>query len=212
MDEGVFDVPQHGEMHLALGIVPIECESRVLHSFPIGVDCVVLFQYAHEMLDVVLVNILHAKVVNNESETDGVPVVLRVPWHDLALLIPSFVELLSEEVLCYDAGLWEAIHSALHFAENIAICIHLVAESVFANDIRREQLQFHTEVFISIHWCHEVEIFYVNRHELGIRRRDDTVEHYLDCEKIGCGCAAVIGVLDEISAHHDTGAVGVFFL
>ncbi len=140
------------------------------------------------------------------------PVVLPVPWCDLALLIPSFVELLSEEVLCYDAGLWEAVHSGFHFAEDIAIYVHLVTESVFVNNIRREQLQFHTEVFVSIHWCHKVEIFYVDCHELGIRCRDDTVEHYLDCEKIGCGCATVVGVIDEISTHRDTGAVGVFFL
>jgi hypothetical protein len=208
-DEGVFNVPRHGEMHLALGIVPIECESKVLCSFPVGVNCVVLCQYAHEMLDVVLVDVLHAEVIDDECETDGAPVVLPVPWRDLALLIPGFVELLGEEVLCYYAGLGEAVHPASHFAEDIAICIYLIAESIFVNDFRREQLQFHTEVFVSIHWCHEVEIFYVDHHELGIRRRDDTVEHYLDCEKISCGCAAVIGVVDKISAHHDTGAVGV---
>ncbi len=211
-DEGIFNVPRHGEMHLALGIVPIERESEVSRSFPVGVDCVVLFQYAHEMLNIVLVDVLHAKVVDDKCETDGATVMLPVPWHDLALLIPGFAELLGEEVLRYDAGLGEAVHSALNFAEDIAICIHLVAESVFVNDIRREQLQFHTKVFVSIHWCHEVEIFYVNRHELGVRHRDDTVEHCLDCEKIGCGCAAVIRVVDMISARHDTGAVGVFFL
>ncbi len=65
-DEDVFNVPWHGEMHLALGIVPIKRESKVLHSFPVGVDCVVLFQYAHEMLNIVLVNVLHAKVVDDE--------------------------------------------------------------------------------------------------------------------------------------------------
>ncbi len=84
-DEDVFDVPRHGEMHLALGTVPIKRESKVTHSFPVSVDCVVLFQYAHEMLDVVLVNVLHAKVVNNKCETDGVPVMLPVPWRDLAV-------------------------------------------------------------------------------------------------------------------------------
>ncbi len=211
MNEGIFDVPRHGEMNLALGIVPIERESEVLHSFLVSVDCVVLFQYAHEMLDIVFVNVLHAEVVDDKCETDGAPVVSPVLWCDLALSIPGFVELLSELVLRYDASLGEAIHSVLHFAEDIAICIHLVAESVFINDIRWEQLQFHTEVFISIHWCHEVEIFNVNHHELGVRHRDDTVEYYLDCEEIGCGCAAVIGVVDKISTHRDTGAVGVFF-
>jgi hypothetical protein len=211
-DEGIFNVPRHGEMHLALGIVPIKHESKVSCSFPVGVDCVVLFQYAHEMLDVVLVDVLHAEIVDDECETDGAPVVLPVPRRDLALSIPGFVELLGEEVLRYDADLGEAVHPVLHFAEDITICVHLVAESVFVNDIRREQLQFHTEAFVSIHWCHEVEIFYVDHHELGVRHRDDTVEHYLDCEKIGCGCAAVIGVVDKISTHRDTGAVGVFFL
>jgi hypothetical protein len=120
------------------------------------------------MLDVVLVDVLHAKVVDDECETDGAPVVSPVPWRDLALSIPGFVELHGEEVLRYDAGLGEAVHPVSHFAEDIAICVHLVAESVFVNDIRQEQLQFHMEVFVSIHWCHEVAIFYVNCHELAL--------------------------------------------
>jgi hypothetical protein len=60
-----------------------------------------------------------------------------------------------------------------------------------------------------IHWHHEVEIFYVNCHELGVGCRDDTVEHQLDREEICCGRATVIRAVDKISAHHDTGAVGV---
>ncbi len=91
-DEGVFNVPRHGEMHLAPGIVPIKCESKVLRSFPVSANCVVLFQYANKMLDVVLVDVLHAKVFDDKCETDGGLVVSPVPWHDLALSISGFVE------------------------------------------------------------------------------------------------------------------------
>ena len=65
------------------------------------------------------------------------------------------------------------------------------------------------EVLISLHRCHEVEIFYVDCHELGVGRRDDTVEHQLDREEICCGHVTVIRLVDKISAHCDTGAVGV---
>jgi hypothetical protein len=130
-DEGIFDVPWHGEMNLAHSIVPIKHESKVLHSFPVSVDCEVLFQYANEMLDIILVDVLHAEIVDDECKINRAPVVSPVPWRDLALLISGFVELPGEEVLRYDASLGEAVHPTLHFTEDIAICVHLVAESVF---------------------------------------------------------------------------------
>ncbi len=87
------------------------------------------------MPNVILVDVLHTKIIHNQCEADGLPVVSPVPWRDLALAVSGLVKLLGEEVLRNDAGLRKAVHSSLHFTENIAICIHLVAESIFLNDI-----------------------------------------------------------------------------
>ena len=84
----------------------------------------------------------------------------------------------------------------LHFAEDIAICVHFVTESVFFDDVRWEQLQFHSEVYKLVNQCHQIEILDVDRHELGVGCGDYTVEHEFDSEEIGGGCAAVIQVVD----------------
>ncbi len=86
------------------------------------------------MLNVILVDVLHTKIIHNQCEADGLPVMLLVPWRDFALAVSGLVKLLGEEVLCNDAGLQKAVHSSSHFTENIFICVHLVAESIFLND------------------------------------------------------------------------------
>jgi hypothetical protein len=37
--------------------------------------------------------------------------------------------------LGYDSGLREAVHSSTYFVENVVICVHFVANSVFLDDI-----------------------------------------------------------------------------
>jgi hypothetical protein len=122
-------------MDLACGLVPVEHEAKVLGAFPIDVNIVVLLEYAGEMFDVFLVDVLHSKVIVNKGEADWVPIVTPISWCDLALLVPCLVEALGEEVLSNNAGLREAVHLALHFAENVAICVRFVTESVFIDDV-----------------------------------------------------------------------------
>jgi hypothetical protein len=128
------------------------------------------------MVDVIFVDVLHAKIVNDNGETEGVPVMMPVSWCDSALAVSCFVKAFGEEFLCNYAGLWEAVHSMLHFTENIAIHVHFVMECLFVNDVLWEEFEFHPEVLISIHGCHEVEVLDVNSHELCIGHGDDTVE------------------------------------
>ncbi len=91
------------------------------------------------MVDVGLVDVLHAKIVNNQGDTDWAPVVALVSRGYFALSVACFVESFGEEVLGNNAGLREAIHSTLYFAENAAICIQFVTEFVFLDDILWEE-------------------------------------------------------------------------
>jgi hypothetical protein len=164
-------------MDLVCGVVPIKCEAKVSCAFPINVDLVVLLEYADGMFDVILVGVLYSKVVDNKVEADWVPIVMPVSWCDLALLVPCLEEALGEEVLSKNAGLREAVHPALHFTENVAICIHFVTESMFIDDVWGEQLQFHSEVLITVHGSHEVVVLDVDHHELCGGGGDDALEH-----------------------------------
>ncbi len=164
-------------MDLVCGVVPIKHEAKVSCAFPIDVDLVVLLEYTDKMFDIVLVGELYSKVVYNKGEADWAPIVMPVSWCDLTLPVPCLVEALGEEVLSKNAGLREAVHPALHFTENIAICVHFVTESIFIDDVLGEQFQFHSEVLITVHGSHEVIVLDVNCHELCIGGRDDAVEH-----------------------------------
>jgi hypothetical protein len=68
------------------------------------------------MVDVVFVDVLHAKIVDNKGEAHGVPVMMPVSWCDSALAVSCFVKAFDEEFLHNYASLWEAIHSLLYLA------------------------------------------------------------------------------------------------
>jgi len=87
------------------------------------------------VLDIFFVDVLHTKIVNNKGKADRAPVVTPISWGGFALSVPGFVETFGEEFLCNYSGLWEAVHPVSHFTEDIAICVHFVAESAFIDDI-----------------------------------------------------------------------------
>ncbi len=118
------------------------------------------------MINIVLVDVLHTKVVDIEGEADGVPVMMPVFLCDSALQVSCFAKAFGEEVLRNYAGLWESIHSVSHFAENIAIHVHFVTECVFINDVLWEEFKFHPEVLVAIHGHHEVDVLDVDNHKL----------------------------------------------
>jgi hypothetical protein len=46
----------------------------------------------------------------------------------------------------------------------------------FFNDVLGEEVDFHSEVFIVLHGCHQIEIFDVDGHKLGVCCGDYAVE------------------------------------
>ncbi len=85
-----FDVPWHGAMYFVLDVIPIKGKAEVACSIPVCVNFVVLLENTHEMLNIVLVDVFHSKVINNEVETDGAPVVLPIAWGDFLWQYPAF--------------------------------------------------------------------------------------------------------------------------
>jgi hypothetical protein len=180
--DGIIEVAWHGQMDFALLVVPVGCEAQVTCAFPVGVDFVVLLEDVHERLHVVLLGVLHAKVINNKSEADWVPVMVPVSRCDLALAVACLVKAFGEEFLSNDAGLWETVHPVSYFTEDIAFYIYFVTESIFVYDVLWEKFNFHPEVFITIHRRHDVEVLDVDRHEFPIEGGNDAVEHEFDSE------------------------------
>jgi hypothetical protein len=85
-------------------------------------------------------------------------------------------------------------------------------EVVEFDKIGREVAEFHAHVFQLVHGCVEVEIRQINGAVACVLCWDDAVEMELDSDHFNSRCAAVTGVVEEITAQSDLCAVGVCFL
>ncbi len=74
-------------------------------AFSVFFNFVMLLENLDEMHDLFLSNVLYAKVVHNECETDGAPFVFPVAWCEFALCVACFLESFFKEFLCNDACL-----------------------------------------------------------------------------------------------------------
>ncbi len=75
-EEHFVDVSFHGEMACAFLIVPFNVDSCKFGPRPVGGDLVVLLQCFEEVVGMASLNVLDAKVVDDEDECYWVPLVL----------------------------------------------------------------------------------------------------------------------------------------
>ncbi len=73
-----------------------------------------------------------------------------------------------------------------------------------------KRLIFIWEVLVAFHGGHEIEVFDVNCHELGVVCIDETVEEKLDGEKVCCRRSTVIWVVDEIVSHSGSCVIRIY--
>ena len=80
-------------MDFAFLVVPIKCDAEIPSSFPVFFNFVVLLKCLYEVVDVGFVDVFNAKIVHNQCEADGSPVVFPVSWCDLALAVSCLKQL-----------------------------------------------------------------------------------------------------------------------
>ena len=73
LDQCQVHISGHGHMDLSFIVIPIKRQPNVFFPFPILTYFIVLFQYYHEVVGMVLTNILHSEVINHQCEADGTP-------------------------------------------------------------------------------------------------------------------------------------------
>ena len=66
--QDVWDVGGHGEINCASSTVPVDGDSTMKISCPVGGQCVVFAQGCFQVLSVFLSNVFDAKVINNKGE------------------------------------------------------------------------------------------------------------------------------------------------
>ena len=75
LGEHILDVAIHGETARALGVVPRKVDTGVLLALPVFRDGVVLLKDGTEVQSVAFSDVFDAKVIDDEGECDGAPLV-----------------------------------------------------------------------------------------------------------------------------------------
>ena len=129
------------------------------------------------MGDIVFIEVFDSEVVNYKGETDGPPIVSPESWGELALTVSCDNQPFFEEFLCNDSCLGEPVHAASsNFAEHVPVVVDLLQEIEFFNDVLEEEGNIHSEVFVALHGCHQIEIFNIDGHKFGVFGEDYVVE------------------------------------
>ena len=85
--ECLFNIARDGEVDFTFLVVPVKCNAKIPSSFPVFFDFVALLKCLDEVVYVSFANVFNAKIVHNQCEADGLPVVFPVSWFDLALAV-----------------------------------------------------------------------------------------------------------------------------
>jgi hypothetical protein len=177
--ETIFNVFWHQEMHLLAWVIPLNGESTVSFSFFFNRALIIFLDRLQEVLGVLLTGVFDSKVVDDQRERNGTPLVLPQTGSGLALRIAMFLQSFGEEFLCYDPRLGESVHALADLAVHVSIRGCDVAQFVVLDDIVRHVRKFQTHVFIHDHWGIQIEVFYVHGEESCARCGYDAVDEEL---------------------------------
>ena len=69
LEEGCFDVSWHGDAHISVDVVPLECEAEVFLPGPVLGDLLILPEGFEQVIGVCVPCVLDPKIVDDEVKT-----------------------------------------------------------------------------------------------------------------------------------------------
>ncbi len=161
LDEQVLNVARHANLTLASCVVPFNVKTCKFVAGHVELDTVELLKNIKKMVEVFKPNILHPKVINNETELDGMPFVAPEARGGFSFVISLSKKAGSEEIVGKDAGLGKAITALANFEVNPTIPL-ATFKFVFLNEFCRNVCNFNADIFRVRHWSIEVDILEVD--------------------------------------------------
>ncbi len=191
-------------------VVPFDVNTRKLVASHVELDPMELLEDIAEMIEVFYHNILYPKVINNETELDGMPFVVPKAWGGIGLVISLSKKAGLEEIVGKNAGLGETITALANLEVDSPITIATL-KVVFLDEFLWNISNFNADVFGVWHWSIEVEVLEVNGAESCTWVRKHAVEKKLDKFK-GCGVGShVAREADVIAADCYAGVIRIIF-
>ncbi len=109
LDEKVLDAARHTDATLAGCIVSFDVNTCKFVAGHVELDPMELLEHIAEMVEVFKPNILHPKVINDETELDGMPFVVPEVWGGFGFVISFSKKAGLEAIVDENASLGKAI-------------------------------------------------------------------------------------------------------
>jgi hypothetical protein len=210
LDEKILDVARHTDMTPAGCIVPFDVNTHNFFAGHVELDPMELLENIAEMVEAFYPNILHPKIINHETELDGMPFVAPEAWGEVGLVISLSKKVGSEEIIGKNAGLGKAITALENLKVDPPITITTL-KIVFFNEFRQNISNFNADVFRVWHWSIEVEVLEVDGAEPCAWARKHAVEEKLDKFEGRYVGSHVAQKADAIAANCYVGAIRIIF-
>ncbi len=161
LDEKVLNVAGHTDATLASCIVPFDVNTKKIVAGHVELDLVELLKNITEMVEVFKPNILHPKVINNETKLNGMPFVAPEARGGFSFVISLSKQAGSEEIVGKNASLGKAITALAKFEVNPAVMVKTF-KFVFLNEFCQNVCNINADIFRVRHWGIKVEVFEVD--------------------------------------------------
>jgi hypothetical protein len=206
LDEKVINVAGHTDATPASCAVPFDFNTHKFVAGHVELDPVELLENIAEMVEVFETNILHSKVINDETELDGMPFVAPKAQGGFGFVISFSKKAGSEEIIGNNVSLGKAITALANFKVNPIVMLTTL-KFVLLNEFRQNVCNFNADIFRVRHQSIKVEVFEVDGAKTCAWVRKHAVEKQLDKFK-GRGVGShVTWKAYAIAANDDVGAI-----
>jgi hypothetical protein len=175
----VLNVAGHTDATPASCVVPFDVNICKFVASHVELDSVELLKNIAEMVKVFEPNILHPKVINYETELDGMPFVAPEARGEFGFVISLSKKAGSDKIVGKVAGLGKAITALANFEVNPTVTL-ATFKFVFLNEFCRNVCNYNANIFRVRHWGIKVEVLEVDGAEMCTWAREHAVEKQLD--------------------------------
>jgi hypothetical protein len=145
LNEKVLDVTGHTDATPVGHVVPFDVNTCKFVASHVELDTVELLENIAEMVEVFKPNILHLKVINNQTELDETPFVALEAWGGFCFVISFSKKVGSDEIIGKNAGLGKAITALAIFEVNPTVTISTL-EFVLLNEFCQDICNFNADI------------------------------------------------------------------
>ncbi len=161
IDDKVLNIAGHTDTTLAGCVVPFDVNTCKFVAGHVELDHMEVLENIAEMIEVFYHNILNPKVINYETELDGMPFVMPEAWGGFGLVISLSKKAGLEEIIGKNVGLGKAKIALANLEVDPPITI-VTLKVVLLNEFCQNVSIFTVDVFGVWNWSIEVEVIEVD--------------------------------------------------